>query len=54
MNELDQKELLKQALKEWMDERYADFGKFILTKLLWAAVFSFFVWYVSTHGFKFP
>lgn len=54
MSDLDQKELMKQALKEWMDEKYASFGRFILGKLLFAGLLSFLVWYISSHGYKFP
>lgn len=54
MTEPDEKELLKEALKEWMDEQYAKFGKFILTRMLWAGVLAFFIWYLNTHGVKFP
>lgn len=54
MTDVDQKEILKEALKEWMDAQYANFGKFILTKLLWAGVLAAFVWYINSHGVKFP
>lgn len=54
MSDLDQKELMKQALKEWMDEQYAKFGKFILGKIAFAALVTFLVWYISVRGYKFP
>lgn len=54
MTELDQKAVMKEAIKEWMDEQYAKFGKFILGKLVWAALISFVVWYISKGGYKFP
>lgn len=54
MTDRDQKEIMKEAIKEWMDEQYAKFGKFILGKLAFAAVVSFVIWYVSVRGYKFP
>lgn len=54
MTDPDQKELFKQAIKEWMDEQYANFGRFIVGKLLWAGLISFLVWYITVRGFKIP
>lgn len=54
MTDQDQKELFKQAIKEWMDEQYSAFGRFIVGKLIWAGLVSFLIWYVSVRGFKFP
>ena len=57
MSDLDpqaQKELFKQAIKEWMDEKYADLGKWVLKKIVVAAVVSFLAWYISINGFKIP
>lgn len=50
----DQKDLMKQALKEWMDERYADVGRWAVRTLLVAAVTSFLIWYIQARGYKFP
>jgi hypothetical protein len=46
----DQKELFKQAVKEWMDEQYAKFGKWILGRLLIAGLTSFLLWYIAHTG----
>lgn len=54
MTERDQKDIFKEAIKEWMDERYADLGKWVLKKLVLAAVVSFLAWYISNNGFKLP
>lgn len=54
MTERDQKEVMKEAIKEWMDERYAEVGKWLVKTLLVAGVTSFLFWYVSARGFKFP
>lgn len=54
MTDYEQKEIMKQAIKEWMDEQYANFGRFILSKLAYAAIISFLVWYISVRGYKFP
>lgn len=54
MTEKDQKEIMKEAIKEWMDEQYSKFGRFILGKLLWAGVVSFVVWWITVRGYKFP
>lgn len=54
MTDRDEKEIYKQAIKEWMDEQYAKFGRFILGKLVWAGIVAFLLWYVSVRGFKLP
>lgn len=50
MTDNDQKELFKQAIKEWMDEKYADVGRWFVKKLLVAAVVSVIFWYASYTG----
>ena len=50
----DQKEVVKQAIKEWMDERYADVGKWFVKSILIAGVTSFLFWYIAVRGYKFP
>lgn len=54
LNHDDQKEVMKQALKEWMDERYADVGRWAVKTLLVAGVMSFLFWYIQVRGFKIP
>jgi hypothetical protein len=53
MTDLDQKELFKQAIKEWLDEQYAKLGKWIVSRLAVAIVGSFLLWWITTHG-RFP
>lgn len=54
MTDRDQKEIMKEAIKEWMDERYADVGRWFVRTLVVAAVTSFLFWYINTTGHKFP
>lgn len=54
MTEKDQKEIMKEAIKEWMDDQYSKFGRFILGKLLWAGLASFLIWHITARGYKFP
>lgn len=54
MTEPDQKEIVKQAIKEWMDERYADIGRWAVRSIVVAGVTSFLFWYISVRGFKIP
>jgi len=54
MTDPDQKEVMKQAIKEWMDERYADVGRWFIKSLLIAGVTSFLCWYIVVRGYKFP
>lgn len=54
MTDRDEKEIMKEAIKEWLDEQYAKFGKYILGKLLFAAFCAAMAWYLSSHGIKFP
>lgn len=54
MTERDQKEVMKQAIKEWMDEKYSDVGKWFVKTLLVAGVTSLLFYYISMRGFKFP
>lgn len=50
----DQKEVVKQAIKEWLDEQYTAIGRYTVKSLLVAAIGSFLVWYISVRGYKFP
>lgn len=45
----EQKEIFKQAIKEWMDDQYALLGRWVVTKLLIAGVTAFLLWYVTTN-----
>lgn len=46
-----QKEIIKEALQEWLDNQFAKFGKWTLTGLL-AAAFSALVYlWLAGHGF---
>lgn len=54
MTDNDQKEVMKQAIKEWMDERYAEVGKWFVKSLLIAGVTSFLLWYITFRDYKFP
>lgn len=54
MTDRDQKEVMKDALKEWMNERYAEVGRWTVKTLLVAGVFSFLFWYVQARGYKLP
>lgn len=50
----DQKEIIKQAIKEWLDDRVKDFGWWFIQKLAIAAFASFLFWYITYRGYKFP
>lgn len=54
MTERDEKEITKQAIKEWMDEQYAAFGRWALKTIAIAALTSLFFWYVAIRGYKLP
>lgn len=48
----EQKELIKEAIKEWMNEKYASFGRSVFWFIL-AAAFSALV-YLSIRGGQWP
>jgi hypothetical protein len=50
----DQKELIKQAIKEWMDEKYAEIGRWTVRVIITTALSMLLFWYIKTQGFKFP
>lgn len=50
----EQKELIKAAIKEWLDEQYNAVGRWFLKSLAVAAIGSFLFWYISVRGMKFP
>ena len=45
-----QKEAVKEALKEWMDQQFASFGKWTLTGLLAGAFAGMVYLWVLSHG----
>jgi len=52
MEELDreeQKAIVKEAIREWLDEKYAEFGKWTLHGVF-AAVLAVAVGYIALHG----
>lgn len=46
----DQKEIVKEALKEWLDDKWAAFGKWTAKGLATMAFSALAYWYLSTHG----
>lgn len=49
MNREEQKEIVKEAIREWLDEKYAQFGKWSLHGVL-AAGLGALIYYLVTHG----
>ncbi|MFA5170434.1 MAG: hypothetical protein WC426_02630 [Sulfuriferula sp.] len=47
----EQKALLKQALQEWLDEKYAEFGKWTLRGIA-AAFLVVLIMFLNSHGVK--
>lgn len=45
----EQKEIVKEAIREWLDERYSEFGKWTLHGLL-AASLAALAYYLALHG----
>jgi hypothetical protein len=50
----EQKELVKQAIKEWMTEQKAAFGWWSIKTLGIAALMVFLSFYFAKNGIKFP
>jgi hypothetical protein len=46
----EQKEIVKEAFKEWLDEKASEFGKWTF-KFLATAAFGALLYYLVTHGF---
>lgn len=46
----EQKALIKEAFKEWLDDKASDFGKWTL-KWIGSAVFGYLLYWLATHGF---
>lgn len=49
-----QKEIFKEAIKEWMDEKYAEIGKWTVRVLTTAVLTGLFWAYIQSKGFKWP
>lgn len=47
----EQKAILKQALQEWLDAKYAEFGKWTMRGVM-ASVLVALVMYLTAHGLK--
>lgn len=54
MTEQDQKEVVKQAIKEWMDERLKDFGWWSIKTIGTAGLVVLLFWYIQIRGYKLP
>lgn len=54
MSDPDQKEIVKQAIKEWMDDRYADLGRYAVKSVLIMAITVILWKYIELRGFKLP
>lgn len=51
MSDEDTKEALKEALKEWLDDKILLFGKWSLTTVASAAVFALAYFILTMNGF---
>lgn len=54
LNPQEQRDVVKQAIKEWMDERAKDVGFWFIRTVLVAGVTSFLFWYAQARGYKLP
>jgi hypothetical protein len=50
----EQKQLVKEAIKEWMDDKARDFGWWGLKKLGIMAGLFLLLWYIQWRGYTFP
>lgn len=48
-NNEEHKKIIKEAIKEWLDEKAADFGKWTL-KYLGTLVFGALIYFLVSHG----
>lgn len=48
------KDLFKQAIREWLDEKYAEIGHWTVRTLLIAGIGWFIFEYIQARGFKLP
>lgn len=47
----EQKKILKEAMQEWLDAKYAEFGKWTFRGVLAAALVALVI-FLTAHGFK--
>ena len=47
----DTKQALKEGMKEWLDDRYAEFGRWSLRVILVAALGALVIFILSMQGF---
>lgn len=48
----EQKTLMKEAMTEWLDKKFAEFGKWSAKGLFAMALVGVFYLYLSSHGWK--
>lgn len=48
----EQKEVVKQAIQEWLDGQFAKFGRYSLVAVVSALMAAIFYLYLAAHGFK--
>ena len=48
------KAVIKEALKEWMDEKFAAFGRWSIIGIAAAALFALMYFILAVKGWKFP
>lgn len=54
MDKNDLKEVTKEAIKEWLDDRFAQFGRYTATALS-AAIFAAFIYFIlKMNGWQHP
>lgn len=46
------KAVVKEAFQEWLDKKYAEFGKWSLRAIGVTCLAALFYFYVATHGFN--
>ena len=49
IEEEEQKKIIKEAITEWLDEKYSSFGKWTLHGVA-ASALGFLVYFLATHG----
>lgn len=54
MSNIEDKEIVKQAIKEWMNDRYADLGRWAFKTVAVAAITMFLFKYAEWRGWKLP
>lgn len=50
----EQKEVVKQAIQEWLDGQFAKFGKYSMGALVSAAIGLILYFWLASHGLKVP